>query len=122
MKMGRDSMLVVDNRLRVYGIDNLRIADASIIPHIASGNIMAHCVVIGEKAAEMIKAGGYSGGSTDRPDFLDDVRARKIDVIVVYKVDRLTRSLADFAKLVELFAAKTAGMHCITAWSTLKQS
>ena len=36
---------------------------------------------------------------------LDDVRARKIDVIVVYKVDRLTRSLADFAKLVELFDA-----------------
>jgi Resolvase, N terminal domain/Protein of unknown function (DUF2924) len=47
-----------------------------------------------------------SGGSTDRPNLqrlLDDVRARKIDVIVVYKVDRLTRSLADFAKLVELF-------------------
>ena len=44
--------------------------------------------------------GGYSGGSTDRPDLqklLDDIRARKIDVIVVYKVDRLTRSLADFA-------------------------
>ena len=41
--------------------------------------------------------GGYSGGSTDRPDLqrlLDDIRARKIDVIVVYKVDRLTRSLA----------------------------
>src|ERR1700727_419521 len=50
--------------------------------------------------------GGYSGGSTDRPDLqrlLDHVRARKLDVIVVYKVDRLTRSLADFAKLVELF-------------------
>jgi site-specific DNA recombinase len=50
--------------------------------------------------------GGYSGGSTDRPDLqrlLDDIRARKVDVIVVYKVDRLTRSLADFAKLVELF-------------------
>jgi site-specific DNA recombinase len=50
--------------------------------------------------------GGYSGGSTDRPDLqklLDDIRARKIDVIVVYKVDRLTRSLADFAKLVELY-------------------
>jgi site-specific DNA recombinase len=50
--------------------------------------------------------GGYSGGSTDRPDLqklLDDIRARKIDVIVVYKVDRLTRSLADLAKLVELF-------------------
>jgi site-specific DNA recombinase len=50
--------------------------------------------------------GGFSGGSMDRPalaKLLDDVRARKIDVIVVYKVDRLTRSLADFAKLVELF-------------------
>jgi site-specific DNA recombinase len=50
--------------------------------------------------------GGYSGGSTERPALqrlLADVRARKVDVIVVYKVDRLTRSLADFAKLVELF-------------------
>src|SRR6516162_1215090 len=50
--------------------------------------------------------GGYSGGNTDRPALqrlLADVRASKIDVIVVYKVDRLTRSLADFAKLVELF-------------------
>ena len=50
--------------------------------------------------------GGYSGGSMDRPALqrvLDDVRARRVDVIVVYKVDRLTRSLADFAKLVELF-------------------
>jgi site-specific DNA recombinase len=50
--------------------------------------------------------GGYSGGSVDRPalqKLLADVQARRIDVIVVYKVDRLTRSLADFAKLVELF-------------------
>jgi DNA invertase Pin-like site-specific DNA recombinase len=50
--------------------------------------------------------GGFSGGNTDRPALqrlLGDVRAGKIDVIVVYKVDRLTRSLADFAKLVELF-------------------
>ncbi len=50
--------------------------------------------------------GGYSGGSMERPALkalLDDVRARRVDVIVVYKVDRLTRSLADFAKLVELF-------------------
>ncbi len=50
--------------------------------------------------------GGFSGGSMERPalqKLLDDVRARKIDVIVAYKVDRLTRSLADFAKLVELF-------------------
>ena len=50
--------------------------------------------------------GGFSGGNTDRPALqrlLDDVSAGKVDVIVVYKVDRLTRSLADFAKLVELF-------------------
>ena len=50
--------------------------------------------------------GGFSGGNTDRPalqQLLDDVRTGKVDVIVVYKVDRLTRSLADFAKLVELF-------------------
>jgi len=50
--------------------------------------------------------GGYSGGSMERPalqKLLADVEARRIDVIVVYKVDRLTRSLADFAKLVEMF-------------------
>jgi DNA invertase Pin-like site-specific DNA recombinase len=61
--------------------------------------------------------GGYSGGSTDRPDLqrlLDDIRARKIDVIVVYKVDRLTRSLADFAKLVELFDAQGVSFVSVT--------
>jgi DNA invertase Pin-like site-specific DNA recombinase len=50
--------------------------------------------------------GGFSGGNTDRPALqrlLEDVKNGKIDIIVVYKVDRLTRSLADFAKLVELF-------------------
>jgi site-specific DNA recombinase len=50
--------------------------------------------------------GGFSGGNTERPALqrlLQDVRAGKIGIIVVYKVDRLTRSLADFAKLVELF-------------------
>jgi DNA invertase Pin-like site-specific DNA recombinase len=61
--------------------------------------------------------GGYSGGSTDRPNLqrlLDDIRARKIDVIVVYKVDRLTRSLADFAKLVELFDAHGVAFVSVT--------
>jgi DNA invertase Pin-like site-specific DNA recombinase len=61
--------------------------------------------------------GGYSGGSTDRPDLqrlLEDIRARKIDVIVVYKVDRLTRSLADFAKLVELFDAHGVSFVSVT--------
>src|SRR5215216_7183542 len=50
--------------------------------------------------------GGLSGASLDRPalqSLLSDLRAGKINVVVVYKVDRLTRSLADFAKLVEVF-------------------
>jgi DNA invertase Pin-like site-specific DNA recombinase len=61
--------------------------------------------------------GGYSGGSTERPALqrlLADVRARKVDVIVVYKVDRLTRSLADFAKLVELFDAHGVSFVSVT--------
>jgi DNA invertase Pin-like site-specific DNA recombinase len=52
--------------------------------------------------------GGYSGGTLDRPalqQLLADIRARKVDTVVVYKVDRLTRSLADFAKIVEVFDA-----------------
>jgi site-specific DNA recombinase len=61
--------------------------------------------------------GGYSGGSVGRPalqKLLDDVRARRIDVIVVYKVDRLTRSLADFAKLVELFDSHQVSFVSVT--------
>jgi len=61
--------------------------------------------------------GGYSGASLDRPALqalLDAVRQRKVDVIVVYKVDRLTRSLADFAKLVELFDAHGVSFISIT--------
>ncbi|MFY9977306.1 MAG: recombinase family protein, partial [Candidatus Sulfotelmatobacter sp.] len=58
---------------------------------------------------ELYDDGGYSGGDMDRPALtrlLDDVAANKIDTIVVYKVDRLTRSLADFAKIVEALDAK----------------
>src|SRR5262249_33582886 len=61
--------------------------------------------------------GGYSGGSTDRPALqrmLADVKARKVQIIVVYKVDRLTRSLADFAKLVELFGAHGGSFVSVT--------
>src|SRR5687767_14401147 len=49
--------------------------------------------------------GGFSGGSMDRPvlqSLLSDIRLKKIDIIVVYKIDRLTRSLLDFAKIVEI--------------------
>jgi choline dehydrogenase len=54
-KMGRDSMSVVDGSLKVYGIDRLRIADGSVMPHVTTGNTMAPCVVIGERAAEILK-------------------------------------------------------------------
>ncbi len=55
-KMGRDEMSVVDGRLKVYGIDNLRIADGSILPRVTTGNTMAPCVIVGEKAAAFIKS------------------------------------------------------------------
>jgi site-specific DNA recombinase len=61
--------------------------------------------------------GGFSGGSMERPalkKLLIDVQARRIDVIVVYKVDRLTRSLADFAKLVETFDAHGVSFVSVT--------
>jgi choline dehydrogenase len=53
-KMGRDAMSVVDGELRVYGVDGLRIADASILPRVTTGNTMAPCVVIGEQAAAFV--------------------------------------------------------------------
>src|SRR6202007_525510 len=52
--------------------------------------------------------GGFSGGNMERPALqrlLTDIRAGRIDIVVVYKVDRLTRSLADFARLVGVFDA-----------------
>jgi site-specific DNA recombinase len=61
--------------------------------------------------------GGYSGGSMDRPalkKLLADIQERRIDTVVVYKVDRLTRSLADFAKLVELFDAHGVSFVSVT--------
>ena len=61
--------------------------------------------------------GGFSGGSMERPalqKLLTDIRSGRIDVVIVYKVDRLTRSLADFAKLVELFDAYKVSFVSVT--------
>jgi DNA invertase Pin-like site-specific DNA recombinase len=61
--------------------------------------------------------GGFSGGNMDRPglkQLLEDVRNRKVDVVVVYKVDRLTRALSDFAKIVETFDANGVSFVSVT--------
>ncbi|MCW2653672.1 MAG: Choline dehydrogenase [Mycobacterium sp.] len=54
-KMGQDAMSVVDGQLKVYGIEHLRIADGSIMPRVTTGNTMAPCVIIGERAAEILQ-------------------------------------------------------------------
>src|ERR1051326_5515420 len=61
--------------------------------------------------------GGFSGGTMERPALqrlLADVWERLVDVVVVYKVDRLTRSLADFARIVELFDAQGVSFVAVT--------
>ena len=61
--------------------------------------------------------GGFSGGAMDRPALqrlLGDIRAGQVDVVVVYKIDRLTRSLFDFAKIVEAFDARGVSFVSVT--------
>jgi DNA invertase Pin-like site-specific DNA recombinase len=61
--------------------------------------------------------GGFSGGSMDRPalrQLLQDISAGKVDTVVVYKVDRLTRSLSDFAKIIEIFDARKVSFVSVT--------
>ena len=61
--------------------------------------------------------GGFSGGNLERPalqHLLADIRSGRIDIVIVYKVDRLTRSLADFARLVEIFDAQDVSFVSVT--------
>jgi choline dehydrogenase len=65
-RMGRDEMSVVDGQLRVYGVEDLRIADGSILPRVTTGNTMAPCVVIGEQAAAFLKQAAHTQLGLDR--------------------------------------------------------
>ena len=61
--------------------------------------------------------GGFSGGNLERPalqHLIADIQAGRVDIVIVYKVDRLTRSLADFARLVELFDAEAVSFVSVT--------
>lgn len=69
--------------------------------------------------------GGYSGGNMDRPALkrlIEDIKDGRIDIVVVYKVDRLSRSLADFAKLVEVFDAHDTSFVSVTQHFNTKDS
>src|SRR5437660_4978185 len=71
----------------------------------------------GVALADMYDDGGLSGGTMERPALkrlLEDIKASKVQTVVVYKVDRLTRSLADFAKIVDVFDAHNASFVSVT--------
>ena len=55
-KMGHDRMAVVDDRLRVHGLEGLYVVDASIMPFVVSANLNGNCIMIGEKASDMIRS------------------------------------------------------------------
>lgn len=79
--------------------------------------VMSQCHEGWELVPDLYDDGGFSGGNMERPGLrhlLDDVKAGRVDIIVVYKVDRLTRSLADFAKIVEVLDKQGASFVSVT--------
>ena len=86
------------------------------LDHLSNGRA-AWNVVTSTKDVAAYDDGGYSGGTMERPALkrlLADIEAGRVDVVVVYKVDRLTRALSDFAKLVEIFDRRGVSFVSIT--------
>ena len=73
--MGRDVDDVVDPQLKVYGVDGLRVADASIMPSIVAGNTNAPSIMIGEKCSDMVRAAARSGFIMSGPPRLRSAQA-----------------------------------------------
>jgi DNA invertase Pin-like site-specific DNA recombinase len=74
---------------------------------------------------DMYDDGGLSGGTMERlalKRLLEDIKAGKVQIVVVYKVDRLTRSLADFAKIVDVLDAHNASFVSVTQAAKLKMA
>lgn len=75
-KMGYDDMSVVDSELRVHGVENLRVVDASVMPYITNGNIYAPVMMIAEKAADII-LGNSPALPEDTPFYKHDTKSEK---------------------------------------------
>lgn len=93
-KMRRDAMSVVDAQLRVDGIDGLRIADASIMPQVTTGNTMAPCVIIGERLGSLLTCCQVRG-ATRAMDWISKTRTathgRRFYTSVQLNLSSLTR-------------------------------
>jgi choline dehydrogenase len=71
-KMGVDEMAVVDPQLRVHGVDGLRVADASVMPTVTTGNTNAPAIMIGERAADFVTAERPPAGAQPASAHADD--------------------------------------------------
>jgi hypothetical protein len=98
-------------------LDDLGRGAMAAVAELSHAGILSHPPLAPDRVSVTKPDGGFSGGNLERPalqHLIADIRAGRIDIVVVYKVDRLTRSLADFARLVELFDAEAVSFVSVT--------